>query len=265
MVNAPFRECVVLSLASFRKRGSSLSGDPCLWYVGGSVARGFIFLSVLLFYPTFSVVLLCSRQSILWRSKLRADPVLVFFLNGQSVLYDAVAMHFVLCFFLVVRPERLGIMAGMDQEAWLLVFDAFPSRGAPLGTQAPDARHHGRFGPQDSVEFHRCSSWARFSPCPLLSYVCLGHGHPQALCSRDLWLIRVWRYSGCLVSWCSTTQRISVFSRITRSSLCVSPLFSRLPSHSSGVLCGIVSLFFLQFLLEEASPQLQFFTVVDFL
>ena len=90
-------------------------------------------------------------------------------------------------------------------------------------------------------------------------------GHPQALCSRALWLFRVWRYSGCMVSWCSTTQSISVFSRITRSSLGVSLLISRLPSHSSGVLCGIVSLFFLQFLLEEASPQLQFLTVVDFL
>ena len=59
--------------------------------------------------------------------------------------------------------------------------------------------------------------------------------------------------------------RESVFSRITRSSLCVSLLISRLPSHSSGVLCGCLSLFFLQFLLEEASPLLQFFTVVDFL
>ena len=92
MVYAPFRECVVLSLASFRKRGSSLSGDPCQRYVGGSVARGFIFLSVLLVFPTFSVLLLYSRQSILWRSKLRADPVLVFLLNGQSVLYDVVAL-----------------------------------------------------------------------------------------------------------------------------------------------------------------------------
>ena len=31
----------------------------------------------------------------------------------------------------------------------------------------PDARHHGRFGPQDSnVEVHRCRSWTRLS-CPL--------------------------------------------------------------------------------------------------
>ena len=62
VVNAPFRECEVLSLddpnvsvrrieASFRKRGNSLSGNPCLAYllfagfvgfsVGCSVARGF--------------------------------------------------------------------------------------------------------------------------------------------------------------------------------------------------------------------------------
>ena len=71
-------------------------------------------------------MLLCSRQSILWRSKLRADPVLVFLLNDQSVLYDAVAMHFVLCFFPVVRPEMLGIMAGMDHEAGFAGFDVFP-------------------------------------------------------------------------------------------------------------------------------------------
>ena len=37
----------------------------------------------------------------------------------------------------------LGIMAGMDHR-------------------------------QDSVEVHRCSSWTRFSPCPLLCYECLG-------------------------------------------------------------------------------------------
>ena len=49
-----------------------------------------------------------------------------------------------------------------------LVLCFFPCR------QARDARHHGRLGPQDSVEVHRCSSWTRFSPCPLLCYECLG-------------------------------------------------------------------------------------------
>ena len=148
MVNAPFRECVVFPLcdpnvsvrrieASFRKRGNSLSGNPCQRYVGGSVARGFFFLSVLLVCPTFAVMLLCSRQSFLWRSRLRADLVLVFLLSGENVLYDAVAMHFVLCFFPVVRPEMLGIMAGMDQEAWFAGFRLCPSRGAPLGVSCP--------------------------------------------------------------------------------------------------------------------------------
>ena len=161
-----------MSLASFRKRGSSLSGDPCRRYVGGSVARGFIFLSVLLVYPTFSVLLLCSRRSVLWQSRFRADTVLVSLLYGECVFYDAVAIM-----------------------------------------------------PFTSLEKHIDEASPSFSDL----------GHPQALCSRVLWLIRVWRFSGCLVSWCSTTQRISVFSRITRSSLCVSLLISRLPSHSSGV------------------------------
>ena len=68
----------------------------------------------------------------------------------------------------------LGIMAGMDQEAWFAGFDVVPRAVLLLVSQAPDARHHGRLGPQDSVEVHRCSSWTRFSPCPLLCYECLG-------------------------------------------------------------------------------------------
>ena len=56
----------------------------------------------------------------------------------------------------------------------MLVFDVVPRAVLLLVSQAPDARHHGRLGPQDSVEVHRCSSWTRFSPCPLLCYVCLG-------------------------------------------------------------------------------------------
>ena len=68
----------------------------------------------------------------------------------------------------------LGIMAGMDQEAWFAGFDVVPRAVLLLVSQAPDACHDGRLGPQDSVEVHRCSSWTGFSPCPLLCYVCLG-------------------------------------------------------------------------------------------
>ena len=60
----------------------------------------------------------------------------------------------------------LGIMAGMDQEAWFAGFDVVPRAVLLLVSQVPDARHHGRLGPQDSVEVYRCSSWTRFSPCP---------------------------------------------------------------------------------------------------
>ena len=42
--------------------------------------------------PTFAVLLLCSRQSVLWQSRFRADTVLVSLLNGECVLYDAVAI-----------------------------------------------------------------------------------------------------------------------------------------------------------------------------
>ena len=50
----------------------------------------------------------------------------------------------------------------------LLVFDDVPRAVLLLLSQAQDARHHGRHGPQDSVEVHRCSSWTRFSTCPLV-------------------------------------------------------------------------------------------------
>ena len=91
------------------------------------------------------------------------------------------------------------------------------------------------------------------------------HGRPRALCVRVLWLIRVWRYSGCMVAWCfQQAEYLVLFKNYGFGAMCLSNI-SRLPSHSSGVLCGVVSLFFLQFLLEKASPHLQFFTVVDLL
>ena len=55
----------------------------------------------------------------------------------------------------------------------MLVLTFSPRAVLLLVSQAPVARHHGRLGPQDSVEFHRCSSWTRFSPCPLLCSECL--------------------------------------------------------------------------------------------
>ena len=54
----------------------------------------------------------------------------------------------------------------------------------------------------------------------------------------------------------TTKQSISVSSRITNSAPCVSPHISRLPSHSPGVLCEFVSLFFLQFMLKRPSGPL---------
>ena len=62
----------------------------------------------------------------------------------------------------------LGIMAGMDQETWFAGFDVVPRAVLLLISQVPDARHHGRLGPQDSVEFHRCSSWTKFFSFPVV-------------------------------------------------------------------------------------------------
>ena len=73
-------------------------------------------------------------------------------------------------------------MAGMDQEAWFAGFDVVPRAVFLLVSQAPDARHHGRLGPQDSVEVHRCSSWTRFllarccATCVLVQTVFLHSG-----------------------------------------------------------------------------------------
>ena len=84
-------------------------------------------------------------------------------------------------------PRCSASWLGMDQEAWFAGFDVVPRAVLLLVSQAPDARHHGRLGPQDSVEVHRCSSWTRFSPRPLL-------------CSSVLVqtvLYTVWRFRTC--------------------------------------------------------------------
>ena len=115
MVNAPFRECVVLSLASFRKRGISLSGDPCQRYVGGSVARGFIFLSVLLVYPTFFCVVALFSAVV---------PVAVEASRRPSACLPP------------VRSERIVRRGGYALRAVFLPY-----------RQARVARHHGWYGP----------------------------------------------------------------------------------------------------------------------
>ena len=71
----------------------------------------------------------------------------------------------------------LGIMAVMDQKeifrhvqglvCWYLTMSL--ALCSSWLSQAQDARHHGRHGPQDShVEVHRCSSWTRSLTCPLV-------------------------------------------------------------------------------------------------
>ena len=157
VVNAPFRECVVLSLRSKRSKRFRAEDRGFL-----SEAGQFPFGK-----PLTGVVR--PRMFCITTGLVQMDSYI-----GIARLVLLVTMHLVLCFFPVVRPELLGIMAGMDQEAWFAGFDVVPRAVLLLVSQAPDARHHGRLGPQDSVEVHRCSSWTRFSPCPLLCYECLG-------------------------------------------------------------------------------------------
>ena len=115
----------------------------------------------------------------------------------------------------------LGIMAGMDQEAWFAGFDVVPRAVLLLVSQAPDARHHGRRGPQDSVEVHRCSSWTRFSPCPLLCYECRGpdsalhslafpalavlHGRRFSCCGTEAYSMQTIVFPQLLRYMCSTS------------------------------------------------------------
>ena len=68
---------------------------------------------------------------------------------------------------LVRMDSYIGIARLVLLVTMHLVLCFFPCR------QAPDARHHGRLGPQDSVEAHRCSSWTRFFSMPV-GYECLG-------------------------------------------------------------------------------------------
>ena len=79
-------------------------------------------------------------------------------------------------------------MAGMDQEAWFAGFDVVPRAVLLLVSQAPDARHHGRHGPQDSVESSQVAV--------------LGQGCLHARCCATCVLVQtvfytVWRFRSC--------------------------------------------------------------------
>ena len=70
------------------------------------------------------------------------------FLRQSTWLVFLVTVHLALYSFVVLRPLMLDIMGGLDQK--------------------------------DSLEVHRCSSWTRFSTCPLLCYVWC-HGPDSAV------------------------------------------------------------------------------------
>ena len=141
-------------------------------------------------------MLLCSRQSILWQSRFRADAVLVSLLYGECVLYDAVAIVLFTSLEKHIDEASPAFLTMDILRFFVLVFFGSFAFGVIPGAWSPGV---------------------------------------------------------------TTKQSISVCSRITRSAPGVSPHISRLPSHSSGVLCGIVSLFFLQFMLEKAFRTLAHF------
>ena len=179
MVSAPFREYVVFSLcdpnvsvrrieASFRKRGNSLSGNPCLASLGpGCSANG-------RFGPDGQLHWYC-KAGIAGVYTPRAG-----FLSLSSGPRCSASW--------LVWTRRLG----------LLVLTFVPRAVLLLVSQAPDARHHGRLGPQDSVEVHRCSSWTRFFSMPVV-------------------VLRVSWSRQCFTQWrfrsCSSSRSSLLFSR----------------------------------------------------
>ena len=101
VVNAPFRECVVLSLRSRR----FCAEDRGSFSEVGQFPFG---------KPLTGVVR--PRMFCITTGLVQLDSYF-----GIARLVLLVTMHLVLCFFPFVRPELLGIMAGMDQEAWACV------------------------------------------------------------------------------------------------------------------------------------------------
>ena len=96
--------------------------------------------------------------------------------SGMARLVLLMTVHFVLCFLpsLQARDARHhGRYGPVGLVCWFFTMSLAVC--SSWLSQAQDARLHGRHGPQDSLEVHRCSSWTRFSTCPLLCYVwCLG-------------------------------------------------------------------------------------------
>ena len=114
---------------------------------------------------------------------------------GIAGLVLLVTMHLVLCFFPCRKARDARHHGKYDQKLGLLVLDVVPRAVLLVLSQAPNARHHGRHGPQDSVKVHRYSSSTRFSPSLLLSYVCLG---PDSV-------LHSWRFRSCSSSRSSMT------------------------------------------------------------
>ena len=144
-----FRECdpnvsVRRIEASFRERGNSLSGNPCLASLGpGCSANG-------RFGPDRQLHGYC-----------KAGIAGVY---APRAVFPSLSSGPRCSASWLVWTRRLG----------LLVFDVVPRAVLLLVSQAPDARHLGRLGPQDSVEVHRCNSWTKFAPYLLLCYEGLG-------------------------------------------------------------------------------------------
>ena len=123
--------------------------------------------------------------------------------SGMARLVLLVTVHLVLCFLPSLQARdawhhgRYG-PGGLFRHVqglvcWYLTM-SFALCSSWL-SQAQDARLHGRHGPQDSLEVHRCSSWTRFSTCPL----CAMYGVMVQTVQYS-----VWRFRSCSSSRSST-------------------------------------------------------------
>ena len=86
---------------------------------------------------SFLLRFLCSRQSILWRSRLRAVPVLVFLLYGHTYCTTRWLGTSCCVSSLSSGPKCSASWLVWTRRLSLLVLTFFPSRGAPLGVSGP--------------------------------------------------------------------------------------------------------------------------------
>ena len=100
--------------------------------------------------------------------------------SGMARLVLLVMVHLVLCFLPFLQALDARHHGRYGPGGLVCLYFTLSLALCSSCSQALDARPHGRHGPQDSMEVQRCSSWTRFSTCPLLFYVWC-HGPDSAV------------------------------------------------------------------------------------